>query len=70
MIEQGTTSSIKDLVHERQRLVAITEEYEPMLSESSVSSDLIQEAIEELRAIRMRIHAIDRQLAGQDITGG
>ncbi|HSG16576.1 MAG TPA: aminoglycoside 6-adenylyltransferase [Anaerolineae bacterium] len=51
------------LALERRRLVVEAGRFEPLLADPNPTSIQTDAAIEELRAIRMRIHAIDRQLA-------
>jgi hypothetical protein len=62
MAEEINLDSIIQLEQERMRLVEWSKEYQPLLSQTDTTPDQIQDAIEELRAIRMRIHEIDRRL--------
>jgi hypothetical protein len=63
MIDSGNAALDTGLHEERKRLVELSEEFEPILSDQNATPDQIQETIEELRAIRMRIHEIDQRLA-------
>ncbi len=53
---------MENIRSERLRLVKEVEEYEELLKGKSLDSEVIQRSIEELRAIRMRIHEIDSQI--------
>ena len=53
---------LTELRQERARLAELASEFEPLIPDTDASPDQIQDAIEELRAIRMRIHEIDRDI--------
>jgi len=55
-------TAISQLVQERERLVEETKSYEDLPANPSLSHEDIDRCIEELRAIRLRIHAIDELL--------
>jgi len=55
-------TAISQLVQERERLVEETKSYEDLPANPSLSHEDIDRCIEELRAIRLRIHAIDEFL--------
>ena len=54
---------VSALAMERRHLVVEASRFEPLLDDPNVTSAQTDAAIEELRAIRLRIQAIDRQLA-------
>jgi hypothetical protein len=53
---------IHKLQEERENLVRDAQRFIVFLDEPTTSSAVIQDSIEELRAIRMMIHAIDNQI--------
>ena len=50
------------LQKERERLVQDAQRFVVFLEDPKTSSEIIQDSIEELRAIRMMIHEIDNQI--------
>ncbi|MGB3713726.1 MAG: hypothetical protein WA996_04780 [Candidatus Promineifilaceae bacterium] len=68
MIESSQNDSQSQLAKERKRLVGLADIFEPLLTDPGPTSNQIQDAIEELRAIRMRIHEIDRRPADKRTT--
>ena len=52
-------ATISQLARERERLVEETESYMDLPAYPALSNEDIDRCIEELRAIRLRIHAID-----------
>ena len=53
-----TESDMPDLA-ERQKLVKAAQVFAPLLKEPDLSAEEIDAVIEELRSVRMHIHAID-----------
>ena len=60
---------VSALAMERRRLVVEVSQFEPLLVDPKSTSAQTDAAIEELQAIRKRIHAIDRQLAPAEQAG-
>lgn len=54
--------SINLLIKERERLVEETTSYQDLAQDAALSDEDLDRCIEELRAIRLRIHAIDEHL--------
>jgi hypothetical protein len=52
--------TITALNAEREQLVRAAREFEKVLDQDDLPSEMIQSSIEELRPIRMRIHELDR----------
>ena len=62
MMSPDQEQSVSLLIEERERLVEETKPYQSLPQDPSLSHEELDRCIEELRAIRLRIHAIDEHL--------
>jgi len=62
MISPDQDQSVNLLIEERERLVEETKPYQELPQDAALSDEELDRCIEELRAIRLRIHAIDEHL--------
>ena len=63
MSDRRSEDATVDSLEQPMRLVHLSDEFETILTGTGTTPDQIKEAIEELRALRRRIHDIDRYLA-------
>jgi hypothetical protein len=62
MIAPASEDKILELERERENLARDAQRFIVFLEDPTTSSEVIQDSIEELRAIRMMIHEIDNQI--------
>ena len=62
MMSPVQEQSVSLLIEERERLVEETKSYQGLPQDAALSDEEFDRCIEELRAIRLRIHAIDEHL--------
>ncbi len=66
MNENNPTDPMAPLQNEREKLIEETTRFERLLEDPQLSAEEIQVSIEELRAIRRRLHEIDLRAMGKE----